>query len=264
MLVGRLSAMDVEVREDLRFVVVRKAMRTPSIVQLDLGPLDQPLTFKPGQYVLLGDLDGRLPQRSFSIANAPRADGSIALLITRVSPAGVTSSWLHDDLRVGESVLVSGPYGTFTQRLPIVQPVLHLAAGSGLAPIMALIEAALASGTTVPITLFFSARSAADVYNEDLLAAWSAGHPIFKYERTLTREGGPSTGRRIPDLLPRRFPDLRGFELFIAGSEGFVLACEAAAIKHGANAIDVHTEPFFADPRPRPSVTLARIGAMVR
>lgn len=256
--------MDAEVREDLRFVIARKAVRTPSIVQLDLSPLDQPLAFIPGQYVLLSDVEGRLPQRSFSIANAPRADGGIALLVTRVSPPGVTSSWVHDRLRIGDTVLIAGPYGTFTQRLPIVQPVLHLAAGSGLAPIMALIEAALGSGTTMPITLFFSARTAADLYNEDVFARLAASHPTFRFERTLTRDGGPSTACRIPDLLPRMFPNLRGHEVFIAGSEGFVSACEAAAIKQGAQAIDVHSEPFFAEPRPRPSRPPTKFGAMVR
>lgn len=256
--------MEAEVHEDLRFVVASKTMRTPSIVQLDLHPLDQPLMFKPGQYVLLSDADGRLPQRSFSIANAPRADGSITLLVTRVSPAGATSSWVHDELNAGEFVLISGPYGTFTQGLPLARPVLHLAAGSGLAPIMALIEATLASGTTVPITLLFSARTSADVYYEDVFAGWSAAQPSFEYLRTLTCEGGPSTGRRIPDLLLRMSADLRCFEVFIAGSEGFVSACEVAAIKQGAKAIDVHAEPFFAEPRPRPSVPPAQIAAMVR
>lgn len=251
--------MDAEVREDLRFVVARKAVRTPSIVQLDLSPLDQPLMFEPGQYVLLSDVDGTVPQRSFSIANAPRDDGTITLLVTRVLPAGVTSSWVHDDLHAAEPVLISGPYGTFTQALPLDRPVLHLAAGSGLAPIKALIEDALGSGTTMPITLFFSARTSADIYDEDVFAGWSASHPSFKYMRTLTRETRDSLAGRIPDLLPQTVPDLRAFEVFIAGSEGFVMACEAAAIAQGARQIDVHTEPFFAEPRPRPSLRAAMV-----
>lgn len=256
--------MEPEVHEDLHFVVVGKTMRTPSIVQLDLSPLDQPLMFKPGQYVLLSDVESRLPQRSFSIANAPRAGGGIALLVSRVSPPGLTSSWVHERVQVGETVLISGPYGNFIQELPIDEPILHLAAGSGLGPIMALTEAALASGTTMPVTLFFSARTSADLYDEDVFAGWSASHPNFKYVRTLTREGCPLTGRRIPDRLPRMFADLRGFEVFIAGSAGFVSGCEAAVVEQGARRIDVHTEPFFAEPRPRPSVPSARTGAMVR
>ncbi len=260
---GRLSLMDAEVHEDLRFVVANKTVRTPSIVQLDLSPLDQPLTFRPGQYVLLSDIEGRLPQRSFSIASAPRADGHIAVLVTRVLPPGLTSSWVHDGLRTGDYVLISGPYGTFTQGLPIKRPVLHLSAGSGLAPIMALIEVGLASGTSAPITLFFSAHTAADVYNEDVFADWAARHANFTYMRTLTREPDRSIERRIPDLLPKVLPDLRGFEVFIAGSEGFVLGCEVAVMRQGARPINVHTEPFFAEPQPRPSVAFPRIGATV-
>lgn len=255
---------DLAVQEELKFAITDKASRTPSIVQLDLGPIDSPLIYKPGQYVLLGDADARVPQRSFSIANAPRDDGTISLLVTRVLPAGVTSSWVHEELGVGATVLISGPYGTFTQEPPVSHPVLHLAAGSGLAPIMALIEAALRIGTTMPITLFFSARKAADVYNQDVFAAWAAGHSNFAFLRSLTRGRGKPPLGRIPALLPHLFPDLSEFAVFIAGGEGFVQGCEEAVIDLGAQAANVHTEPFFAEPHPWMSTRASETGMPVR
>ena len=55
--------------------------------------------------MLLEDRERRVPPRSFSIANAPRPDGLISLLVTRV-PDGETSTWVHERLRVGEEVSV--------------------------------------------------------------------------------------------------------------------------------------------------------------
>ena len=62
--------------------------------------------------MLLEDRERRVPPRSFSIANAPRQDGLILLLANRV-PVGETSTWVHEWLRFGVEVSVSGPYGTF-------------------------------------------------------------------------------------------------------------------------------------------------------
>ena len=61
--------------------------RTPAILELLLRPLDGSLEYVPGQYVLLEDRDDTVAPRSYSIANAPRPDGALSLLVTRV-PGG--------------------------------------------------------------------------------------------------------------------------------------------------------------------------------
>jgi CDP-4-dehydro-6-deoxyglucose reductase len=50
--------------------------------------------------------------------------------------------------------------------------------------------------------------------------------------------------------MPQLFEDVCGFDIFIAGSGGFVEACERAVIELGARRTRVHTEPFFSDPQP--------------
>lgn len=82
--------------------------RTPTIVEAWLSPLEEPIAFFPGQYVLLEDAEHRLAPRSYSIANAPRSDGVVSLLVTRVA-GGQTSVWVHDRLAVGDQVSLSGP-----------------------------------------------------------------------------------------------------------------------------------------------------------
>ena len=83
-----------------------------------------------------------MPARAYSISNAPRPDGELVLQVARAD-GGLTSAWIHDRLAVGESIKISGAYGTFIGDPAVDTPVLCLAAGTGLAPILALTEAAL-------------------------------------------------------------------------------------------------------------------------
>src|SRR5450755_1558197 len=117
-------------------------------------------------------------------------DGLISLLVTSV-PDGETSSWVHERLRVGEEVSISGPYGTFVDDPTSTTPCLFLTAGSGVAPVRALIEAALSAGADRSLTLIFSARTEADVIDRERFAGWQARHPQFRFIRTLTRAAGP-------------------------------------------------------------------------
>ena len=123
----------------------------------------------------------------------------------------------------------------------------HLAAGSGLAPILSLTEAALRRGYPQPVALMFSAREEADLYDRGLMAWWQARHPNFRYVPTLTREQKPGILHgRIPALLGREFPDLWAHSVFIAGSTEFVDACVERVKQLGAQPQRIHTEGFFA------------------
>lgn len=240
-------------RESQYAVLVDRIARTPRITEFVLRPLGEPMRFWPGQYVQLGDTSRGIPVRSYSLASAPRPDGEIRLQVTRVdedaanTPAGRTSRWLHDEVQLGDQLRFSGPHGTFIGDPSVDTPVLCLAAGSGLAPILSLTEAALRRGYAQPVTLMFSAREAADLYDQGLMRYWQARHPNFRYLPTLTRgqQDGMAQGR-IPHILGQHFPDLSGYSVFIAGTTGFVDDCVAAARALGAVEPQIHTEGFFA------------------
>lgn len=231
------------------FEVVEVRHLTPTILELWLAPDGGALQYLAGEYVLLEDWAGTVAPRSYSIANAPRADGLISLLVTRV-PGGATSGWAHSRLEVGERVAVSGPYGTFVENPTCTDPAVYLAAGSGLAPIQALAEAAIAAARRPSLRLIFSARAEADVIGRERFRSWQADHSGFSFLRTLTREHGPPPRGRIPALLPYLYDTLAGHDVFIAGAPGFVSACAAAVDALGAPRARVHTELFFADPAP--------------
>lgn len=227
-------------------------MVTPVIRELTAAPVDAPITYTAGQYVLLGDADWTVPQRSFSIANAPRADGVVTILVTLVA-GGATSTWAHG-LAVGDEVLLEGPFGTFVADPDSPAPVLLLGAGSGLAPCRALVEDLLARDRGRPVTLLFSGRTVGDVIDGDLFAAWETSHDAFRYAAVCTRAGDDPErrvpGARLPERLAEFVGDLTGWEVFAAGPSGFVTGCAAAAVALGAAPSDIRTEEFFVDPQP--------------
>jgi CDP-4-dehydro-6-deoxyglucose reductase len=233
-------------RENVLFVLVDKRMIAARVVELRLRPVGQPIRYWPGQYVTLGDPRNGVPARAYSISNAPRPDGELVLQVAR-SDGGVTSHWVHDQLQVGENIKVSGAYGTFIGDPSVDTPVLCLAAGTGLAPILALAEAALRRGFKKKVTMVFSARTVEDVYCQGMMAFWRTKHRNFDYRITLTREvrEGHLSGR-MDVALPTLFSDLSKHTVFIAGSPEFVDTCVATVQKLGATKPMIHTEGFFA------------------
>ncbi len=238
-------------REDQRYVVVDRVQRTPRITEFHFRPVGPVMRYWPGQYVTIGDERAGAAARCYSIANAPRPDGEITLQVTRIDE-GSTSLWLHDKVAVGDLVKISGPYGTFIGDLSVDAPVLCLAAGSGLAPILSLTEAALRRGYRKPVTLMFSAREASDLYDLGLMKYWETKHRNFSYKPTLTREqrDGHLHGR-LPEVLPEQFKDLSAHSIFIAGSPDFVSACVSAAKALGARDECIHTEGYFGQAQPQ-------------
>jgi len=232
-------------RENVTCVVVDKRLIAARVMEIRLRPVGQPIRYWPGQYLTIGDAQNGIPARAYSIANAPRPDGEIVLQVARADD-GRTSVWLHDTVQIGGVVKVSGAYGTFIGDPSVDTPVLCLAAGTGLAPILALAEAALRRGYRKPVTLVISARTLDDVYGLGMLVWWRTKHRNFDFKITLTREQHPDhLNGRLDRVLPMLFPDLSKHSVFVAGSPAFVETCVATAQSLKAQAAMTHTEGFF-------------------
>jgi ferredoxin-NADP reductase len=107
--------------------------------------------------------DGYSAQRSYSLAAAP--DGEHVELTVQILRDGEVSPFLADDLAIGDPVEVRGPVGGWFVWTPAVTaPVLLVAGGSGIVPLMAMIRARALAADRVPFRLIYSARSPTDVY----------------------------------------------------------------------------------------------------
>ncbi|CAG9169210.1 Phenol hydroxylase P5 protein [Cupriavidus laharis] len=187
---------DIEDEPDARVIPVRDFAATvtridtltPTIKGLRLK-LDQPIDFQAGQYVMV-EIPGLGQQRAFSIANSPGevADtGEIELQVRRV-PGGAGTGVLHEQLHVGDTLRVSGPYGRFFVRQSAAKPMLFVAGGSGLSSPRSMILDLLGQGCTLPITLVNGQRSQEELYGHDEFVDLAARHPNFHYVPVLSNE----------------------------------------------------------------------------
>ena len=147
--------------------------------------------------------DGYQAQRSYSIASAPE-DGRVELLVERLED-GEVSPYLTDELRIGDGLELRGPIGGwFAWEAREGGPLLLVAGGSGIAPLMAMIRHHKAAGSDVPVRLLFSSRSYEDVIFREELESLAAENNTLEITHTLTRSTPPGwTGydRRIDEEM---------------------------------------------------------------
>jgi CDP-4-dehydro-6-deoxyglucose reductase, E3 len=189
--------------------------------------------------------------RTYSMACAPDdqglpQDGLLEFFITR-HENGRASGWLHGAERLGTPIDLHGPYGNFRLPKDAAGPVLCLAGGSGLSPILSIVRRALASGHADPIELVLSVRDRGEAFALDALHALARRHAGFTYRVTLTRAPEAPPGwrcGRIPEWLGLERPDLSKCHVLAAGPPAFVDACVAVARTLGAADERIRTDSF--------------------
>ncbi len=134
--------------------------------------LDRPLKFWAGQYVDLTLEDGGIT-RAFSMANAPGESARLSFIIKKY-PNGAFSSQLDGKLGVGDAVTAKGPYGTCFRREERPGPMLLIGGGSGMSPLWSILADHIASGEQRPVRFFYGARTRADLFYLEELAAIAA------------------------------------------------------------------------------------------
>jgi ferredoxin-NADP reductase len=131
--------------------------------------------------------DGYQTQRSYSIASAPDTLERLTLTIERLDD-GEVSPYLADELRAGDRLEFRGPIGGyFVWDVTVGGPLLLVAGGSGICPLMAMLRHRAARGSSVPTRLLYSSRSLEDVIYRDELDRLAANGEGLEVVHTLTR-----------------------------------------------------------------------------
>ena len=151
--------------------VVAQEVLTHDIQRLRLQ-LEVPLHYKPGQFaqISMESLPG--VTRSYSFATPTDNQGMVEFFVRRV-PGGTFTEHVHGHSLVGQKAHVQGPLGQFWLRESDA-PVLFIAGGSGLAPVMAMLRNMQAQRLARSVTVLFGARTQADLYLMDELRAMAA------------------------------------------------------------------------------------------
>ncbi|HYZ80558.1 MAG TPA: 2Fe-2S iron-sulfur cluster-binding protein [Solirubrobacteraceae bacterium] len=193
---------------------------TAEVVMVTLT-LDQSFTWVPGQYV---DVHVAGATRSFSIANLPNRSGPTEVeLIVRRYPGGRVSGLFGTEIVSGSEVRLTGPYGALRLRDP-ARPMVMIAAGSGLGPVLALLRELAARDAPLP-RVYFAARE-----------------PFLLDElRGLGCEPVLVSGRQIAEALD----DVQGdHDVYMCGPPGLIDAAEAALTERGIYPSRIFTDRF--------------------
>jgi ferredoxin-NADP reductase len=229
--------------------VVELIDETPRVRSIVLDVPDWP-GHRAGQHVdvRLTAEDGYQAQRSYSIASAPE-DRRVTLTVERL-PDGEVSTYLVDELRPGDALELRGPIGGyFAWEAGMGGPLLLVAGGSGIVPLMAMIRHRAVSVPPAAARLIYSSRTWEQIiYRDELerLAGQPDGPEVI---HTLTRAQPPGwTGyaRRVDDQMlaetvwsPKSMP-----ATFVCGPTSFVEAVSHALVLLGHEAKHIKTERF--------------------
>ena len=193
--------------------------------------------------------DGYEAQRSYSIASPAGPADRIELTVERLAD-GEVSSFLTEALAVGDSIELRGPIGGYFTWTPVdTAPLMLIAGGSGVVPLMCMLRTRVQMGIHVPARLLFSSRTAADIiYRQELdrLAAKADG---FSLIHTLTRErpsGWLGENRRVDRemLATRAFPSSQAPQIFVCGPTLFVESVAEQLVSLGHEPSAIKTERF--------------------
>lgn len=206
---------------------------------------------QPGQHASIGaEIDGRRVRRSYS-PTAIRADGRIEITVKRVA-GGKLSAFLCDDVPVGAWLDIGPAFGEMTLPAQPDAPLLFLAAGSGITPLMSMTRALAARGMPVPMTLLYWARRRDELCFVDELRRLAREHAGFNVHFFLTGDTASSNdegeGRIDVAQLALHVPDLASRRVLACGPGEFVEAAQALAASQAlAFDSEAFTPPRIAD-----------------
>ncbi|MNB73958.1 Ferredoxin--NAD(P)(+) reductase (naphthalene dioxygenase ferredoxin-specific) [compost metagenome] len=201
------------------------------------------LAFDAGQYARLTFPSA--PPRDYSMAS--RAGSRELDFHIRRVPGGTVTEWIHTALKLGDPVVVEGPLGSSYLRTRHAGPILCIAGGSGLAPIQAIVEAAIAEGMQQPIHVYFGARSNADLYLVAHFQRLAQIHPNLTFTPVLSDDPPQSLWRTgwVTDAVAADHPVLEGWKAYVAGPPLMVESAMRVCREGRLSPEDLHADVFF-------------------
>ena len=193
--------------------------------------------------------DGYQTQRSYSIASEPEREREVDITVERIND-GEVSTYLHDVLVPGDRIEVRGPIGGyFVWQADMTEPLLLIAGGSCVVPLMSMIRHRAAAGGKNPTALLYSSRTFDDIIYYKELEKFRATDSSLAIFHTLTRSqpaDWKGYARRIDQEMLKEVatPLGKSVQVYICGPTLLVEAAANALVKVGIKANQIRTERF--------------------
>lgn len=202
--------------------------------------------FKPGQYVTFSfKIEGQTHVRAYSISSTPTRPHNLQVTVKRV-PGGLVSNYLNDEIKPGVEIEIADISGSFNWiDIPCKKPLL-LSGGSGVTPVMSMLQ--YITDVTLPkdVTFVHFARSPQDIIFRDQLEFLGKRFDNVTVHLVVDSAGDApyagEVGQLSAELLQRLVPDHAERSIFMCGPEGFMKAARSVAEEIPFAAI--HEESF--------------------
>lgn len=222
------------------------------VVHLELAvPEEAGLLYRAGQYVNVHLPDGS--HRSFSMASRPHPT-RLDFHIRRI-PGGRFTSEQAPRLAPGDRLSLELPLGEFGYHADDYRPLIMVATGTGLAPIKSMLEALMEDPDCPPVALYWGARTEADLYLHDEIAAWGERLCDFRYVPVLSRAGAGWSGRRghVQQAVLEDHEDLSEHAIYLCGSPAMIADAKSDFAARGASLDHVYADGFTFQSVPEPA-----------
>jgi ferredoxin-NAD(P)+ reductase (naphthalene dioxygenase ferredoxin-specific) len=216
---------------------------THDIRRLVIRPA-KPIAFSPGQYVQLQFTPAHI--RPYSMAGL--SGDEVFEFHIRLVPDGRVTGYIERDLKVGDAVRVSGPLGSAYLRSQHAGPMLCVAGGTGLAPILSILRGMVAQGMANPVHLYCGVRSPRDVYGLAELDALQRAHPALNVHVVVASGGDPAVHRcgLVTDAIAQDHGTLDGWRAYLCGSPPMVEAATVVVRRKGISAEHIYADAFYS------------------
>ena len=219
---------------------------TPTIKTIRLARPDS-FEFEAGQFLTVRvRVDGHDYARCYSLSSAPEARGYLELSVRR---QGLVSNALHAAVRPGATLSIKGPLGAFKYPADDDRPLVLLAGGIGITPLVSMLRHMVASAPTRPVTLLYSVRSEEDFAFRDELTSIARRHHQVRVHLAVSQgAGGPAlyAGHIDEALLRATVPDVAHSICFICGPTPMIEAMKTLLASMGVPPGQIRHEVFNA------------------
>lgn len=250
--------------------VARIFDETPQVKTFRLAPVDSvgalPFQFEPGQFLTLSVPSGESRvRRSYSIASSPCCHGWCDLTVKH-EHGGAVSGYLHEQVKEGDLLDVSGPYGRFTFRGIESDSVVFLGGGVGITPLMSAIRYLTDQSWNGRIDLVYACKDRESIIFREELNQLARRHANLHVSIVLNDEPSETwTGPRgfITAELLGQIPAIRSRRIHLCGPPAMMDAVRNELSRLGIDPGSVHSELFLSPLKSAPTGPAADVATAV-